>query len=160
MDGGRPLWSRSIEPEERGPYKDLLASRRVRRIYLDEATVTGKAPPGLMILQLISCSDPEAYELVEGLRLRVRKEPDCERAAHIIELMEEVLIRRYPDKDREELRRMFKLHDIRETRVWKEAHKKGRRQGRRHRKGKASKRQGRRRRKARRTVERNERKSW
>ena len=117
--------SRSTEPKKLTPYKDLLASPRVRRIYLDEATVTGEAPPGLLILQLIACPEAEAYELVSGLRLRVRQEPDCERAAHIIELMEQVLIRRYPDKDREELRRMFKLHDIRETRVWKEALEEG-----------------------------------
>jgi len=116
--------SRSIEPEE-STYGDLLASRRVRRIYLDEATVTGEAPPGLMILQLISCPEAEAYELVEGLRLRVRQEPDCGRADVIIELMYQVLIRRYPGKDREDLRHMFKLHDIRETRVWKEAHEEG-----------------------------------
>lgn len=36
--------SRSIEPEGRTPYEDLLASRRVRRIYLDEKTAMGEAP--------------------------------------------------------------------------------------------------------------------
>ena len=39
--------------------------------------------------------------------------------------MEEVLIRRYHELDRVEIRRMFKLHDIRKTRVWREAHEEG-----------------------------------
>jgi predicted transposase/invertase (TIGR01784 family) len=35
--------------------------------------------------------------------------------------MEEVLTRRFHNLDRVEIRRMFKLHDIRKTRVWQEA---------------------------------------
>jgi predicted transposase/invertase (TIGR01784 family) len=36
-----------------------------------------------------------------------------------------VLIRRYHELDRVEIRRMFKLHDIRKTRVWQEALEEG-----------------------------------
>ncbi len=39
--------------------------------------------------------------------------------------MEEVLIRRYHELDLAEIRRMFKLHDIRKTRVWQEAREEG-----------------------------------
>jgi predicted transposase/invertase (TIGR01784 family) len=45
-------------------------------------------------------------------------------------LIEEVLIRRYHELDRAEIRRMFKLHDIRKTRVWQEAHEEGIEKGR------------------------------
>jgi predicted transposase/invertase (TIGR01784 family) len=45
-------------------------------------------------------------------------------------LLEEVLIRRYHELDRVEIRRMFKLHDIRKTRVWQEALEEGREEGR------------------------------
>jgi predicted transposase YdaD len=41
-----------------------------------------------------------------------------------------VLIRRYHEFDRVEIRRMFKLHDIRKTRVWQEALEEGREKGR------------------------------
>jgi predicted transposase/invertase (TIGR01784 family) len=40
-----------------------------------------------------------------------------------------VLIRRYHELDRVEIRRMFKLHDIRKTRVWQEAVEEGREEG-------------------------------
>ncbi len=43
--------------------------------------------------------------------------------------MGEVLIRRYHELDRVEIRRMFKLQDIRKTRVWQEAHEEGIKKG-------------------------------
>jgi predicted transposase/invertase (TIGR01784 family) len=40
-----------------------------------------------------------------------------------------VLIRRFHELDREEIRRMFKLQDIRKTRVWQEAREEGLEEG-------------------------------
>jgi predicted transposase/invertase (TIGR01784 family) len=117
--------NRAAEPKRQEPYDDLLASRRVRRIYLDELKTSGGAPPGLTILQMATSAQNETPELVSRLLRRARQEPDCERADVIVELMEEVLIRRYHELDRVEIRRMFKLHDIRKTRVWQEAHEEG-----------------------------------
>src|SRR5262245_26536507 len=42
-----------------------------------------------------------------------------------IELVEEVLIRRFSALTREEVRSMFQLEDLRKTRVWQEAHGEG-----------------------------------
>jgi predicted transposase YdaD len=56
---------------------------------------------------------------------KAQQESDCERGKVIVELTEEILIRRYSSLDREEIRQMFKLHDIRKTRVWQEAHEEG-----------------------------------
>jgi predicted transposase/invertase (TIGR01784 family) len=117
--------NRAAEPKRRGPYEDLLASPRVRRIYLKELAIPGGAPPGLAILQLATAAQNETRALVSRLLRRARQEPDCERADVIVRLMEEVLIRRYHELDRVEIRRMFKLHDIRKTRVWQEAHEEG-----------------------------------
>jgi predicted transposase/invertase (TIGR01784 family) len=121
--------NRRVEPKRPGPYEDLLRSNRVRRIYLDELTISGRVPPGLTILQLAMSAQNKTVELVARLRREVRHEPDCERAEEIVNLMEEVLIRRYHELDREEIRRMFKLHDIRKTRVWQEAVEEGKEQG-------------------------------
>jgi len=38
-------------------------------------------------------------------------------------------MRRFTKLGREEIRRMFKLHDIRKSRVWQEAHEEGREEG-------------------------------
>jgi predicted transposase/invertase (TIGR01784 family) len=39
--------------------------------------------------------------------------------------VEELLLSRFPQFDREDIRMKFKLHDIRESKVWKEAHEGG-----------------------------------
>jgi predicted transposase/invertase (TIGR01784 family) len=43
---------------------------------------------------------------------------------------EEFLVRRFPKLDREEIRAMFQLEDLRKTRVWQEAEEEGREKGR------------------------------
>jgi predicted transposase/invertase (TIGR01784 family) len=80
-------------------------------------------------MQMATSAPNETSELVSRLLRRARQEPDCERAEVIVELMEEVLIRRFHNLDRVEIRRMFKLHDIRKTRVWQEALEEGIEQG-------------------------------
>jgi predicted transposase YdaD len=81
-------------------------------------------------MQLATSAPNETPELVSRLLRRARQEPDCERAEVIVELMEEVLIRRFHNLDRVEIRRIFKLHDIRKTRVWQEALEEGIEKGR------------------------------
>jgi predicted transposase/invertase (TIGR01784 family) len=54
-----------------------------------------------------------------------REIPDRESSQNVIELVEELLIRRFADRDREEIRKMFHLTDIRKTTVWREAHDEG-----------------------------------
>jgi predicted transposase/invertase (TIGR01784 family) len=121
--------SRAAEPKRQKNYEGLLETKRVRRIYLDELSIPGKAPPGLTILQLASSDQNKTFELVSQLLQQAEQEPDCERGNVIVELTEEILIRRYHDLDREEIRQMFKLHDIRKTRVWQEAREEGMEEG-------------------------------
>src|SRR5262249_42886393 len=54
---------------------------------------------------------------------------DTELRARVVELVEELLVRRFPKLDREEVRAMFDLEDLRKTRVWQEAREEGREQG-------------------------------
>jgi predicted transposase/invertase (TIGR01784 family) len=121
--------SRAFEPKQRAPYGDLLGSPRVRRFYLNELSISNEAPPGLTILRLATIDRSEARKLVANLFERASQDPDCERADTIVRLTEEVLIRRFHELDREEIRRMFKLHDIRKTRVWQEAREEGLEEG-------------------------------
>jgi len=47
----------------------------------------------------------------------------------VVELVEELLMRRFPKLNREEIRAMFQLEDLRKTRVWQEALEEGLEQG-------------------------------
>jgi predicted transposase/invertase (TIGR01784 family) len=117
--------NRSAEPKEQRPYQALLASPHVRRVYLDELTISAESPLGLRIMQLVTASAEETPELVAELVAQAGRKTDSEMGSRVIELIEEILLRRFTQLDREEIRRMFELHDIRESKVWQEAHQTG-----------------------------------
>jgi predicted transposase/invertase (TIGR01784 family) len=118
--------SRRFEPKHLEPYEDLLRSKPVTRIYLDEYRMPDDPPLGLGILQLVSAPESEVKELVTRLMQKTEREfADSEMGRTVIELMEELLIRRFSELKREEIRKMFHLADIRKTAVWKEAHEEG-----------------------------------
>jgi predicted transposase/invertase (TIGR01784 family) len=119
---------RAAEPTAQAPYRALLASPQVQRIYLDEVKASSGAAPGLKILELLQVSRAEAPERVSELVEQTRRDFDCERANVIVELIEGLLLRRFTDLNREEVRRMFKLHDLRESRVWQEGHEEGKKE--------------------------------
>jgi predicted transposase/invertase (TIGR01784 family) len=119
--------SRAMEPKHLGPYEVLLQSRHVRRIYLDAHPMPADPPLGLGILQLLSAPAQQVKSLVARLLHRARAEHSGrEVGLKAIELVEELLVRRFAHLDREEIRAMFDLEDLRKTRVWQEAREEGR----------------------------------
>jgi predicted transposase/invertase (TIGR01784 family) len=123
--------SRSVEPSQLGPYEDLLRSPRVKRIYLDEVAMPTDPPLGLGLLQLVSAPENEMKELVSRVVFKAEHEfADSEMGRKAVELMKELLLRRFTQLDRKEIRNMFQLHDLRKSKVWQEAHEKGIEKGR------------------------------
>jgi predicted transposase/invertase (TIGR01784 family) len=118
--------SRKEEPKSLEPYEDLLASKRVKRVYLTELLSLADPPPGLALLQLAAAPDEQTRPLVDRLIERSHVEyGDSDVASRMIELVEELLIRRFSELNRGEVRKMFHLEDLRKTRVWQEAHEEG-----------------------------------
>jgi predicted transposase YdaD len=68
--------------------------------------------------------------MVAGLLRRAAENPDAEQRARTVELVEELLVRRFAQLSREEIRAMFELEALRKTRVWQEAEEEGREKGR------------------------------
>ena len=116
--------SRGEDVVDQRPFEDLLGSKRVRRIYLDELPLSARATPGLGILKMLSVPPDQ----VKGLAHKVIGAAGAAGPV-VIELVEELLIRRFAALSREEIRTMFKLTDIRKTRVWQEAHEEGEQEG-------------------------------
>jgi predicted transposase YdaD len=82
-------------------------------------------------VQLVSAPVGQAPALVARLLRKAEHElADTELGAKVVELVEELLVRRFPQLNREEMRAMFDLEDLRKTRVWQEARAEGREQGR------------------------------
>jgi len=113
--------SRRSEPAHLTPFEVLLASRHVHRIHLDEHPIPANAPVGLGILRLLNSPEEDLKPLVRKLA--------TDSSPFVIELIEELLIRRFSNYGREEIRRMFQLTDIRKTKVWQEAHEDGLKEG-------------------------------
>lgn len=122
--------SRKVEPRSQPGYTLLLASHHVHRIYLDELPRTEKATPGLRILQLVTAPKSETREIVADLLDQSKRESSRARGQAIVQLVEELLMRRFTELNRPEIRKMFQLHDLKESKVWKEAEQIGREEGR------------------------------
>jgi Protein of unknown function (DUF2887) len=79
---------RTWEPEQLGPYRELLDSPRVRRVYLDDLPISADPPVGLGILQLASAPLSEAPALVSKLLDKAEHEwvhfRSCARPRHAI----------------------------------------------------------------------------
>ena len=123
--------SRKQEPRYLRPYECLLQSEHVRRIYLDELPMPADPSPGLGMLHLVSATPNQTRELVGRIVRKARTEyGDTDVGHNVIQLAEELLIRKFSDLGREEVRKMFHLEDLRKTRVWQEAHEEGIEKGR------------------------------
>ena len=117
--------SRKVEPKAQPGYQVLLDSHHVHRVYLDELPASLEATPGIKILRLVTAPREATRKIVSDLVEQSRQDSDCERGSAIVQLVEELLMRRFTEMNREEIRRMFQLHDLKESKVWQEAEQVG-----------------------------------
>jgi predicted transposase/invertase (TIGR01784 family) len=123
--------SRREEPRRHKPYDDLLASRRFTRIYLEELVVPADPPLGLGIVRLINAPEDETWKLAGPLMRKAKIEiPDPDLSDNVIQLITQVLCRRFTHMNRKEILDMLKLDDIRKSVAWQEALQEGREEGR------------------------------
>ncbi len=123
---------RSVEPDQTHLFRTLLDSVQVQRIYLEDLQNTPTESLGVGLLQLIDArpevSGAQARVLVERARTQLQPDADLER---IVELIETVMVYKFPTLSREEIEQMFSLSELKQTRVYQEALEEGRQEGRR-----------------------------
>jgi predicted transposase/invertase (TIGR01784 family) len=118
--------SRSLEPTDIAPYQPLLDTGLLRRFYLDELPELANAPLGLSILYLIRQTESQAPGMARDLVVRARNEvADEALRADLIEFIETIIMYKVPRLNREEIKTMLQLHDIRESRAYQEAMEEG-----------------------------------
>ena len=118
--------SRRIEPKCLSPYQDLLASKRVHRVYLDEVEFSDNPSIGMSLLRLLQADKAAVTPWVRTLVAKVRSEiPDADRQENVIQLVESVVMRLIPEKSYQEDRDMV-LHDIRKSKAWQELYQEAR----------------------------------
>ncbi len=122
--------SRSTESPEPKAYQDLLASPKVQRLYLNELALTSQSSVGLGIVKLIVESLDKTPSQAKVLIQQVQQSTgDPSRLREIIDLIETVVVYKFPLLSRQELESMLELGDIKQTRVYQEAKQEGLEQG-------------------------------
>jgi predicted transposase/invertase (TIGR01784 family) len=121
---------RSVEPEQTHLFRTLLDSVQVQRIYLEDLQNTPTESLGVGLLQLVGArsevAGAQAQALVAKVRSQSQPDADLER---IIELIETVMVYKFPMLSREEIEQMFSLSELKQTRVYQEALEEGRHEG-------------------------------
>jgi predicted transposase/invertase (TIGR01784 family) len=113
---------RSIEPKRRHLYRANLASDQVHRIYLDELTDVPTESFGVGLMQLILADSEDAIPQAQALLTKTHTQGQTNsKIAAIIEIIETILIYKFPLLGREEIERMLGLGELRETKVYQEA---------------------------------------
>lgn len=120
---------RSLEVTAPKRYRELM-EYRVRRIYLDEIEQAGELSIGVGIVQLVVESKKKTGSYARQLIVKARQElADANLQQQIIELIETIVLYKFPNLSREELEAMLGLSELRQTRVYQEAREEGRQEG-------------------------------
>lgn len=124
---------RSTEPDETWLYRSLLASSQVQRVYLDELEPTGDDTSiGLGIVQLIVEKPASSADKARELIRQAGRSPATSDIStqEIIELIETIIVYKFPQLSRQEVEEMLGLSELKQTRVYQEALEEGRQEGR------------------------------
>ena len=80
-------------------------------------------------MQLLTTPVHEIQDIAPKVLREAKAQLPADAGIKVVQLVEELLIARFPELGREEMRMKFKLHDVRGSKVWKEAHDEGIEQG-------------------------------
>jgi predicted transposase YdaD len=99
----------------------------VQRVYLDDLTRLPTRSLGVGLVQLIIAAPEQTQTQAQQLLTRARnQESSIPSVAAIIELIETIVVYKFPHLSRQEIEQMLGLSEIRQTRVYQEALQEGR----------------------------------
>ncbi len=112
---------RSLEPIEIEPYRVLLESSQITRLYLNELGNTAEQSLGVGMIKLVVETKKRTPERVRQLVDKARSELTDEAVQRqVLDLIETIVLYKLPRINRQELARMFGLNELRKTRYYQE----------------------------------------
>ena len=120
--------SRSTEQPDSYPYRALLNSNQVNRVYLDELGDIRQLPVGLALMVLTTLSEQQAPEEAKYLLTRTRQELPQTSSRAIIEIITTIMVYKFEQLSRREVEEMLDI-TLQQTRVYREAKEEGREEG-------------------------------
>ncbi|MFN5398774.1 MAG: Rpn family recombination-promoting nuclease/putative transposase [Pseudanabaena sp.] len=120
---------RSYEPEPRSHVQEMLDCQRIQRVYLEDLLERETDSFAISIIQLILSSESQAVTMVRQLGEKIERENNTEIQEQVLELIETVLVYKFPKLSRQEIEAMFTYSDLKQTRVYQEAREEGEQRG-------------------------------
>ena len=120
---------RSYEPEPRSHVQEMLDCQRIRRVYLEDLLEPETDSFAIGIIQLILSSESQAVTMARQLGEKIEQENNTEIQEQVLELIETVLVYKFPKLSRQEIEAMFTYSDLKQTRVYQEAREEGEQRG-------------------------------
>ena len=120
---------RSYEPEPRSHVQEMFDCQRIRRVYLEDLLERETDSFAIAIVQLILSSESQAVAMARQLGDKIEQENDPEIQEQVLELIETVLVYKFPKLNRQEIEAMFTYSDLKQTRVYQEAREEGEQRG-------------------------------
>ncbi len=122
--------TRSIDTAEIKHYRECFESQRISRIYLDELGENTSLPIGIATIKLVIEDEDTAIQEAKNLIDRSTTEIDStQQQQQLLQLIETILIYKFPTMDIKEIQEMFELSDLKQTKVYQQAFAEGEQQG-------------------------------
>ncbi len=122
--------SRSLEQSDIRPYRALLGSEQVHRIYLDELGLIRQLPIGVALMVLTTLDRQQAPVEARYLLNRTGQETASEAESRaIMEVVTTIMVYQFAELSRVEIEAMLDMR-LESTRVYQEAKEEGREEGR------------------------------
>lgn len=122
--------SRVTEQSQIQPYRALLESNRVHRVYLDTLGELNQLPLGVALMALTTVNETAAPEVARELLTRSHQETLSEIARRtIMDMVTTIMVYKFTSLSRQEIEAMLGLTTIQETRVYQEAKAEGEKKG-------------------------------
>jgi predicted transposase/invertase (TIGR01784 family) len=120
---------RRIEPINPHLYRANLNSDQVHRIYLEDLDEPSDSL-GVGLMQLVVMDSGDTVTQAQALLSRTRTQAQTNpKIAAIIELIETIVVYKFPQLSREEIERMLGLSELKQTKVYQEALQEGEQTG-------------------------------
>lgn len=123
--------NRNVDTGDIKHYREFFDSQRVRRIYLDELGDNATLPIGIATVKLVIEDKDIAINQARKLIARTRQETNSQLQQQLLQLIETILVYKFPNMSREEIEAMFSLSELKQTRFYQEAFQEGKEEGER-----------------------------
>jgi predicted transposase/invertase (TIGR01784 family) len=118
--------TRSIESKNQSLYRANLNSDQIHRVYLEDFSKASTESLGIGLMQLIVSDAADAISKAKALLVKTQPLSKTDpKFAAIMELIETIVVYKFPLLGREEIENMLGLSELKQTRVYQEALQEG-----------------------------------